>query len=256
MELWTLGELTDRVGAALADYPGQVNGRVRAVPDQRAIRWYTTIGLIDRPTEMRGRTAFYSQRHLLQLVAIKRRQSEGHTLAEIQTELTGATNETLHPIAALPPTAAGGPAGDTAPPSPSAAGIPSAAAPSPAASGTSSTATAATTAAAAANPSAATPAPGSPGDPAPGSHVKPPPPSRPRFWADHPQQPPAADPAPTPTADQLAVVTAVRLADGITVVLDHPGPIADPARLAAAAAPLLAELTKQGLLNRSSGDET
>ncbi|MDX6281907.1 MAG: hypothetical protein QOH03_2978, partial [Kribbellaceae bacterium] len=28
MELWTLGELAGRVEAALADYPGQVNGRV------------------------------------------------------------------------------------------------------------------------------------------------------------------------------------------------------------------------------------
>ncbi|MDX6262798.1 MAG: hypothetical protein QOH84_4486, partial [Kribbellaceae bacterium] len=73
MELWTLGELAERVEAALADYPGQANGRVRAVPDQRAIRWYTTTGMVDRPAEMRGRTALYGRRHLLQLVAIKRR---------------------------------------------------------------------------------------------------------------------------------------------------------------------------------------
>jgi DNA-binding transcriptional MerR regulator len=214
MELWTLGELTDRVGAALADYPGQVNGRVRAVPDQRAIRWYTTIGLIDRPTEMRGRTALYSHRHLLQLVAVKRRQSQGHTLAEIQTELTGATNEALHPIAALP--------------SASSEGDLSAAAPATA---------------------------GTPGDLSAGSHVEPRQPSRPRFWADHPHQPPATDSAPTPTADQIALVAAIRLATGVTVVLDHPATITDPARLAAAAAPLLAELTRQGLTPRSSGDE-
>ncbi|MEU4390256.1 MerR family transcriptional regulator [Kribbella sp. NPDC023855] len=103
MELWTLGELAERVEAALADSPGPVNGRVRAVPDQRAIRWYTTTGLIDRPAQMRGRTALYSRRHLLQLVAIKRRQSQGHALAEIQAELTGAPDEALEPIAALPP---------------------------------------------------------------------------------------------------------------------------------------------------------
>ncbi|WP_343970541.1 MerR family transcriptional regulator, partial [Kribbella koreensis] len=102
MELWTLSELAERVEAALTDYPGQANGRVRPVPDQRAIRWYTTTGLIDRPTEMRGRTALYGRRHLLQLVAIKRRQSQGHTLAQIQSELAGAPNQTLEPIAALP----------------------------------------------------------------------------------------------------------------------------------------------------------
>lgn len=103
MELWTLGELAERVEAALADYPSQANGRVRAVPDQRTIRWYTTTGLVDRPTEMRGRTALYSHRHLLQLVAIKRRQSQGQTIAQIQSELAGATNQALEPIAALPP---------------------------------------------------------------------------------------------------------------------------------------------------------
>ena len=48
---WTLDELVARVSAALgaADYPGAPNGRVREVPDRRAIRWYTTIGLLDRP---------------------------------------------------------------------------------------------------------------------------------------------------------------------------------------------------------------
>lgn len=100
-ELWTLDQLTELVGSALAvDYPGQVNGRVRAVPDRRAIRWYSTIGLVDRPAEMRGRTALYGRRHLLQLVAIKRLQSQGRTLAEIQAELSGATDRTLRTIAA------------------------------------------------------------------------------------------------------------------------------------------------------------
>ena len=52
---WTLDELVARVSAALeaADYPGAPNGRVREVPDRRAIRWYTTIGLLDRPDGMR-----------------------------------------------------------------------------------------------------------------------------------------------------------------------------------------------------------
>jgi len=37
---WTLDELAERVDAALAvDYPGQSSGRVRDVPDRRAIRW-------------------------------------------------------------------------------------------------------------------------------------------------------------------------------------------------------------------------
>jgi DNA-binding transcriptional MerR regulator len=100
---WTLGELTDRVAAALAvGYRGQRSGRVRDVPDRRAIRWYTTLGLVDRPAAMRGRTALYGRRHLLQLVAIKRLQAEGRSLAEIQVELAAAGDERLERIARLP----------------------------------------------------------------------------------------------------------------------------------------------------------
>jgi hypothetical protein len=59
-----------------------------------------------------------------------------------------------------------------------------------------------------------------------------------------------------PEPTEAEVVTAVRLAAGVTVVLDQGGPVPDPARLAAAAAPLLAELLRQGVLSRSSGDES
>ncbi|NGY63686.1 MerR family transcriptional regulator [Lentzea sp. NEAU-D13] len=101
--MWTLDELLERVSAALtAEYSGAPNGRVRDVPDRRAVRWYATTGLVDRPSAMRGRTALYEKRHLLQLVAVKRLQSEGRALAEIQTELAGATDQTLAAIARVP----------------------------------------------------------------------------------------------------------------------------------------------------------
>jgi MerR HTH family regulatory protein len=103
---WTLDELAERVDAALAvDYHGQPSGRVRDVPDRRAIRWYTTIGLIDRPLAHRGRTALYGPRHLLQLVAVKRLQAEGRPLVAIQQELAGATDTELGRVARLPVTA-------------------------------------------------------------------------------------------------------------------------------------------------------
>ncbi|MEU4620692.1 MerR family transcriptional regulator [Actinoplanes sp. NPDC023801] len=101
--MWTMEQLVERVGAALAaEYPGAPNGRVREVPDRRSIRWYTTIGLVDRPLGTRGRTVLYGPRHLLQLVAIKRRQAAGMTLAEIQAELAGASEETLAAVARVP----------------------------------------------------------------------------------------------------------------------------------------------------------
>jgi DNA-binding transcriptional MerR regulator len=100
---WDLDELAERVDAALAvDYHGQPSGRVRAVPDRRAIRWYTTIGLIDRPVAYRGRTALYGPRHLLQLVAVKRLQAKGLPLVAIQQELAGATDTQLARVAHLP----------------------------------------------------------------------------------------------------------------------------------------------------------
>ncbi|MCM4079628.1 MerR family transcriptional regulator [Paractinoplanes hotanensis] len=102
--MWTLDELVERVREALeAEYPGAPNGRVRDLPDRRAIRWYSTIGLVDRPLGMRGRSALYGPRHLEQLVAIKRRQAEGLTLAQIQAELTGLSPSALTDIAHVPP---------------------------------------------------------------------------------------------------------------------------------------------------------
>src|SRR3954452_19821500 len=98
-----MDELVERVARALAaEYSGAPNGRVRDLPDRRAVRWYTTTGLVDRPLGMRGRTALYGPRHLLQLVALKRRQAEGRTLAEIQAELTGASDPMLREIARVP----------------------------------------------------------------------------------------------------------------------------------------------------------
>jgi hypothetical protein len=96
-ERWTMDELVRRAAAALAGpaYPGSPNGRVRDVPDRRTVRYYVTIGLVDRPAAMHGLTAHYSARHLLQIVAVKRRQAQGRSLAEIQAELGGATDQML-----------------------------------------------------------------------------------------------------------------------------------------------------------------
>ena len=103
-ELWTIEQLPHQVAALLADnYDGQSNGRVRELPNRRTIRWYTTIGLVDRPSAMRGRIALYGPRHLLQIAAVKKLQSAGRTLAEIQKLLLGATDGRLAELAELPP---------------------------------------------------------------------------------------------------------------------------------------------------------
>ena len=79
-ELWTIHQLSAEVERVLAvDYEGSRNGRVRDIPDLRTIRYYTTAGLLERPAEMRGRTALYGRRHLLQLVAIKKLQARAES---------------------------------------------------------------------------------------------------------------------------------------------------------------------------------
>ncbi len=101
-ELWTLDQLTEHVEAALAvDYPGPPSARVREVPNQRAIRWYITRGLVDPPAATRGRQALYGRRHLLQLVAVKRLQARGLPLAHIQAELGGLPDRALSEIALI-----------------------------------------------------------------------------------------------------------------------------------------------------------
>lgn len=123
MDEWTIVELAELAADALArpetagpdglagsarperspdDGPARANGRVRDVPNERLIRWYGTVGLVDPPLSRRGRVARYGRRHLLQLVAVKRRQAEGRSLAEIQAELAGATDEVLAAVARVP----------------------------------------------------------------------------------------------------------------------------------------------------------
>ncbi|WP_235834147.1 MerR family transcriptional regulator [Actinomadura logoneensis] len=101
-ETWTISELAEHAAASLAaEGVPQVNGRVRDLPNERLIRWYTSIGLLDPPLGRRGRTALYGPRHLLQLLAVKRRQALGRSIAEIQVELAGAPDSVLRGFAEL-----------------------------------------------------------------------------------------------------------------------------------------------------------
>jgi MerR HTH family regulatory protein len=229
---WTLDELAERVDAALAvGYDGQSSGRVREVPDQRAIRYYTTLGLVDRPIARRGSAVLYGRRHLLQLVAIKKLQARGLPLARIQVELAGATDEQLQRVAQLPrqgvrPAArsmkAAGPLPATGPGGP-------------------------------ARPTglAATPAP-----------------SR-AFWkrpagADLPAAAGPGAPIGRPPVGEAteggsgaALVHGVRLADGVTLLLDQGRPLRqdDVQAIQAAAAGLLEALRARGLGGRTGGRE-
>jgi DNA-binding transcriptional MerR regulator len=126
---YTIAELAEASAAAL-DALGIAarNGQVRDRPDVRTIRYYGTLGLIDPPAEMTGRTARYGTRHLLQVLAVKALQARGDSLAGAQRALVGASDAELR--------GAIGPGLPTiltaAPPPPSAPAKTSASAPEPA----------------------------------------------------------------------------------------------------------------------------
>lgn len=99
---WSLEQLSAHVETALATVPvGPLNGQIAEVPNARTIRYYTTIGLLDRPRAA-GRTALYGRRHLEQLVAIKRLQARGLALSDVQRELSALDEAALARLAGLP----------------------------------------------------------------------------------------------------------------------------------------------------------
>ncbi len=97
---WRLAELVE-LSTRWAEPAGH-SRRVRWEPNERLIRYYTTLGLLDRPAELRGRTAYYGVRHLLQLLAVKALQAQGTPLQEIQVTLAGRTQGELEELAGLP----------------------------------------------------------------------------------------------------------------------------------------------------------
>src|ERR671912_1001894 len=81
---------------ALVDAAGlrPTNASARAAPSARAVRFYVSNGLLDRP-EGTGTAATYNYRHLLQLLAIKIRQREGQTLEAIKREMKEVSGDAL-----------------------------------------------------------------------------------------------------------------------------------------------------------------
>jgi DNA-binding transcriptional MerR regulator len=92
---WTLSELVAEAAATLRGYAAADNGQIKAIPDERAVRYYASLGLLDRPHAMRGRTALYNRRHLAQLVAIKRLQAIGRSLHELAEILPALDDDAL-----------------------------------------------------------------------------------------------------------------------------------------------------------------
>ncbi|MFM8817017.1 MAG: helix-turn-helix domain-containing protein [Phycisphaerales bacterium] len=90
-----LDELAARANGILGKLGLEVaDGRAAERIDGRTVRFYQTIGVLPKP-EYEGRRALYSLTHLLRLVAAKRLQAEGHSLAQIQAALPARTDAQL-----------------------------------------------------------------------------------------------------------------------------------------------------------------
>ena len=99
-EEWRFEELA-ALAAELVNVEGS-SKRVRWSPKPRTIRYYTTIGLLDSPLYLDGRVAYYGRKHLAQIVAIKKLQARGMSLAQVQTQLAGLPDKKLFELASLP----------------------------------------------------------------------------------------------------------------------------------------------------------
>jgi DNA-binding transcriptional MerR regulator len=247
-ETWTIGELAERAADALGPRSPRGNGRVREVPGERLIRWYTTIGLVDPPLTRRGRIARYGRRHLLQIVSVKRLQAAGHSIAEIQARLAGATDTLLESTARLGSAIHPGSADPTS--HVDSATSPDSTAPKPPRSETARPM-------APAPKTERAPAKGAPGN---GAHPDGRRPSeRERFWTggttavpasavqDTPEQDIPERGAPGRGAQVSARVGGIRLADGAVLVLRGAPTDDDIGAVLAAAGPLLQVLEERNL---------
>lgn len=97
---WSLDDLVAEAGRLLETLgldAGVRDGRVSPAPDARTVRYYTTLGLLDRP-RIEGREARYGRRQLVQLAAIKALQADGLSLGDVQARLYGRSERELEAL--------------------------------------------------------------------------------------------------------------------------------------------------------------
>lgn len=91
--------LLDTAGELIPSLIGsQSRYRVSELPTERTLRYYMSIGLMDRPAAKRGTLSLFTYRHLLQVLAVKHLQSQYIPLRRIRTLLGGVSNRELENI--------------------------------------------------------------------------------------------------------------------------------------------------------------
>jgi DNA-binding transcriptional MerR regulator len=73
----------------------ETDARLAPRIDPRTVRYWQSLGLVDRPASYEGRRATFGYRHLLQVVAVRLLQRQGSSLAQIQQALAGRSTAVL-----------------------------------------------------------------------------------------------------------------------------------------------------------------
>ncbi len=97
----TLDELADLASDLLAGTMA-TDRRIGERVDGRTVRYYTTNGLLPRPFVGSDRRARYGRDHLVRLLAVRRLQAGGVTLADAYRHLAGSDADTVEQLAQLP----------------------------------------------------------------------------------------------------------------------------------------------------------
>lgn len=103
-----VAELAGEVAKILAESGlAQERGTVSEVPDERTIRYYLTEGLLSPADDKQGTASIFSYRHLLQLLVVKKLQSEHLPIRKIRDLVDGRTERELERLLGAEGTTAG-----------------------------------------------------------------------------------------------------------------------------------------------------
>lgn len=91
-----VAELTDEAAKILAEIgPAQERGTVSEVPDERTVRYYLSEGLLSPAEDKQGTASVFGYRHLLQLLVVKKLQSEHLPIRKIRELVDGRVERDL-----------------------------------------------------------------------------------------------------------------------------------------------------------------
>ncbi|MCA1565399.1 MAG: MerR family transcriptional regulator [Acidobacteria bacterium] len=95
-------ELAHQAAGILAEIgTTQDRGTVSAMPDERTLRYYLAEGLISPATEKQGTASVFGYQHLLQLLVVKKLQSEHLPIRKIKELVDGRTERDLERLLGL-----------------------------------------------------------------------------------------------------------------------------------------------------------